>query len=305
MSKVVLRSEQRRVPVHRWLRVPAPGRALGILLLVGVIALLRPFGPGTGRVPWLGPEPPPELADAARMLGQLLLCVAAVVALRREGVRSALRELGLAGGPARGALLGLASTIPLLAGFAIGGGPRSIITVGGLLSGAVAVPLSEEILFRGLLFRHLHQRLRWRFWPAALTAGGVYAFTYLGQARHAGFGPLGTSALLCVALAFSCFSAWLFVRWGWDLWMAIGFHASANLWGVLFYAGDTLLGQGPALPTVLVGGAIAVGLSLLGTRERDPVRLHEARRRRSAVRTPFRSRTPEATFPAEPERERS
>ncbi len=249
------------------LRVPAPGRALGVLLLVLIIVSLRVLAEGAGRVAWVGPAAPARLRDAVGMAAQVVLALGAVMALRRTGPAGALRELGLLGDPARGALLGFAATIPVLVGFAVAGGVRPGIGPVSLLVAAVAVPLSEDVLFRGLLFRQLRQRLRWRFWPASGTAAIAFAATYLVQAGAAGLGIAGTVGLLAVAWSYGVLAAWLFERWHWDLWMALGFHAFANLWGSLFDAGPTILGRGPALAAVLLGGAIAVGLSLLGTRD--------------------------------------
>ena len=67
-----------------------------------------------------------------------------------------------------------------------------------LLYGGFLVPLSEELLFRGLLFRWLRQRLD--FWPAALISAAAFGLA------HIRFDQMVVAGLLGLPLA------WLYER---------------------------------------------------------------------------------------------
>ncbi len=89
-----------------------------------------------------------------------------------------------------------------------------------LLLGAVAVPIAEEFLFRGILFRWM--RDKWSFWPAALGSAAVFAVLH---PPAAGSAPM--IFLIGVALAY------LYEKSG-SLWPSMILHAVNNGVGILF-----------------------------------------------------------------------
>jgi membrane protease YdiL (CAAX protease family) len=98
-------------------------------------------------------------------------------------------------------------------GLAFGGGVAMIAT----LAGAVVIaPVTEEVVFRGVLFVTLRRRLAWPL-AAALSA---CAFALL----H-GYGPVGFASVWWSGFVW----AWAYERTR-SLWPAIAAHAFGNLW---------------------------------------------------------------------------
>lgn len=84
----------------------------------------------------------------------------------------------------------------------------------------LAAPVSEELFFRGLLFRSL--RSRFAFWPAALISGLAFGAVHVVDGSWF-FVPI----MFFVGIAF----AWLYDRWNRIL-VPIAAHATFNVVGV-------------------------------------------------------------------------
>lgn len=192
-------------PVHKLPRASTPLGAplrggdilrtifLGIALFAGAILLLRQLIPGE--------------ADSAARINVLIGSFAAwtfawlaaiwFVFVRGRGMRFA--DLGYTIADRRWALMGVGTgfgalpvafvvaallrpalgsdTMPSLLQYFGSAGQFTIfhaLTI--LLYGGFLVPLSEELLFRGLLFRWLRQRLD--FWPAAFVSAAVFGVAH-------------------------------------------------------------------------------------------------------------------------------
>ena len=139
---------------------------------------------------------------AAAWVGAYLILLAWRAALL------ALEALGLPVGA-----LAEGNAIPIEAGY----GLPTIALIG--VTVAVAAPLGEELLFRGLLFRGM--RGYWRFGPAALASGALFGLF------HANPGVIVPFALIGVLFA------WAYERTG-SLWTPLGAHGGVN--GVSFAA---------------------------------------------------------------------
>ena len=104
----------------------------------------------------------------------------------------------------------------------------------------VIAPLAEEVIFRGYIFRALRNRLD--VWPAAITAGALFA------AAHLGWVPI---AFIVPTIAFGIGMCLLY-HWTGSLYPGIAVHAFINA-----------IPLGPALhwtwqtPVLLVGSTIA------------------------------------------------
>lgn len=109
---------------------------------------------------------------------------------------------------------------PLVVSFSAHRGVEAIVL--DLLTGAAIAPLSEETLYRGIVFAGLAQRLP--FLPAALISGLLFAVPH-------GIGVLAPILVLGTGLA------WIYVRTG-TLWAPILAHALVNAisLGILFIA---------------------------------------------------------------------
>ncbi len=123
-----------------------------------------------------------------------------------------------------------------------------------LLVGAIA-PLSEEVLFRGVVLRSLLDR--WRMWPAVLVSSAVFALFHVHPIHMLIALPLGIAA------------GWAMARTG-SLWPAVAVHAAAN---TLAVGGHWLAPELDAAPWWAVAPAIvvlALGATLLGPAKPEP-----------------------------------
>lgn len=171
----------------------------------------------TGRVSWqeLGWVPVRSgwLALAA------LTCVAIYVVM--IGVQSVLRAIS------GGIEIGMLPEAFVLF-------PRSVFGfLGSLVFGAVAVPIAEEFLFRGLLFRWM--RDRWGFSVGAVASALVFA---LAHPPAAGSAPM----IFLIGLAL----AYFYERSG-SLWPSMVLHGVNNGIGILFIYVALSLGSAPTL----------------------------------------------------------
>lgn len=201
----------------------------------------------------------PQLPTVLWKATQLPLVLLVTMLLLPGGVHRALRSLGVDRGFVRGIGWTFVGTLPALMGFALLGRPHLALSWA-LVMTAVASPLSEELLFRGFFFRQLYERAHWPFWLATLANAVPFALGHLYQAREIGAGLLGAAGILLITAIGAAFSAWLFARWSWNLWPAIGFHAFMNLWAHVFGMGESVVSTPLAIPfmAAAVIGTIAV-----------------------------------------------
>ena len=197
---------------------------------------------------------------------QVVLTVLVVMATYRIDVRGAARELGL--GPRVGQSLALAFVITLPMLLLVALATRSLapdLNGAVLIRTAVASAVSEELLYRGYLFRQLYRRAGWPFWLAALVNALPFAAGHLYQAE--GRGLAGFAEVMAYMSVVAAFTAWVFTRWGDDTWLLIGVHGLANLWWALFVGDDTSRLYGWLQYAVLVALVVpAVLLTLLRRR---------------------------------------
>ncbi|HEV8254540.1 MAG TPA: CPBP family intramembrane glutamic endopeptidase [Vicinamibacteria bacterium] len=218
----------------------------------------------------------PHWAGMGVKAAQALLCVLGLVLAHRVGLRGALRELGLAAPVLAGLMVGLGVSLPMLIGLGLTYEPSRHLAAERLLKAAVVSPFAEEVLFRGYLFRQLYRRAGWSL--AAATAVSALAFG-LSHAPVVAAGPgVVVAAELLVTTAGGALFAWLFARWGDNLWVPIGLHGGMNLWWDVFAVDNTAIGGLPANAVRGLTVVFAVVVAVL-----FPRRLAEALRRRAAV----------------------
>jgi membrane protease YdiL (CAAX protease family) len=164
------------------------------------------------------------------LLKVLLWAIPSVIIVRlayRRSLGGALAELGLGESPARGYLFGMTAALPVLVGLPFEG-PLHIklsAVVGTVLLG----PFTEEVLFRGLLFRQLYRRAGRRPLRAMTISALAFGAAHLSNVDLVGWtsvvpaaGEVGMTAL--GGLLF----AWVAYRWD-SLWPAVGLHTFMNL----------------------------------------------------------------------------
>ena len=196
----------------------------------------------------------------------VVLAVAGAMMAHRIRPREALREVGLACAPGRALALAFLAAAPMFLAFALFSGVNPCMELLYLWMTAVVSPISEEVLFRGYLFRQLYERARWPLWAAVLMNVVPFAWGHLNQADRAGMDLGGFAMVFLITGAGAALFAWLFVRWNYNLWFVIGLHGLMNLWWYVFAVDDTAVGDTVANVARLLTAGAAVLLTLNGDR---------------------------------------
>jgi membrane protease YdiL (CAAX protease family) len=150
-----------------------------------------------------------------------------------------LKPLGLQGNIFKAVLASFIFTIPMFAGSAV----MSNFTFG--ISGerfwfyCVFAAFFEELYYRAVFFGQLYKKTRLGFLPALFFSALVFASLHLYQSND--FYTL-------IGIFFTTFLgaglfAWLYVEWGYNLWVSISMHFFMNLSWELFSISDNALGN--------------------------------------------------------------
>jgi membrane protease YdiL (CAAX protease family) len=165
-----------------------------------------------------------------KALGAVLIAaavIAAYKALKRWVEREDDRELNLSGAPRElglgllaGAALFTAATgmVALLGGFEVQG-LRGTGQLWSMLAIAVLSGTFEEVLFRGILFRHIETMLG--SWAALAITSALFGMAHLGNPNATWFAAFAIAVEAGVMLG----AAFMLTR---RLWLAIGIHAAWN-----------------------------------------------------------------------------
>jgi membrane protease YdiL (CAAX protease family) len=166
---------------------------------------------------------------------------------------------GAAGALGRGALLGILMCGAVIASIALGGGYRvdgtgSVTAAVGMLGLAVVAGTTEELLFRGVLFRIIEER--GGTWIALLVTAVLFGGMHLANPNATVWG----AAAIAISAGGMLGAAYVATR---TLWLPIGLHlgwnfATAGIFGTEV-SGTTsepgLLDGVTSGPTLLSGGA--------------------------------------------------
>lgn len=132
----------------------------------------------------------------------------------------------------------------------------------------VGAPWCEELGFRGLAVGALLRCCGWRFWPAALLPALLFGLAHFGQGRT----PAEVLGVVAITGAGGGLFAWLYVRWGFNLWSPLCIHAGLNTLWLAFDLGTNAVGGqlGNVLRVGVIAGAIV--LTLRGAPRADSLR---------------------------------
>jgi len=173
-------------------------------------------------------------------LGWLLFCLGGLWVAYRMGPRAAITELGLAAPVFRGLGIALLASLPMLVVLLLVSRNPMQFVPQTMLSSVLLAAVTEEILFRGYLFRQLYRRAGWHFVPAVLVTGLLFGLAHIGYALRGGvLEVLGVAGITTLGGAFF---SWLFVRWDNNLWVPIGMHLFMNAWWELFAVSTNAIG---------------------------------------------------------------
>lgn len=204
-------------------RIVAFPLSLAVIEFVAITAVAVAIGRGWEKL-GLSPNTP------QKALGAVLIAVAVIAvykALKRWVEREEDRELALPGagrelglGLLAGAAVFSAATgvVALLGGFEVLGlrGTGQLWT---MLAIAVFSGTFEEVLFRGILFRHIEAMLG--SWAALAITAALFGMAHLGNANASWFAAFAIAVEAGLMLG----AAFMLTR---RLWLAIGIHAAWN-----------------------------------------------------------------------------
>ncbi|MFE9749953.1 CPBP family intramembrane glutamic endopeptidase [Saccharothrix saharensis] len=207
-----------------------------------------------------------------------VLAVLAYTWVVRRTERRAPAEVapgGAVGATGRGVLVGVAMCGAVIANIAFLGGYRidgfgSLTGAAALFGFMAAAAVTEELLFRGVLFRIVEQRIG--TWIALALTGAVFGLAHLPNPNATAWG----ATAIAIEAGFMLAAAYAATR---TLWLPIGLHfgwnfALAGIFGAEVSGNDTATGLLDATltgPTWLTGGgfgpegsvyAVAAGAAL-------------------------------------------
>lgn len=208
------------------------------------------------------------LGYGAQFLVPLLLAAAL------SGPGRALDALGLDRSIPVALAAALAATLPLPIGYAVIASfapPDDIVAVA--MRGSVLPGIAEEVLYRAFLFGFLFRFAGWGFLPAALVGAALFGGAHLYQGAN-----FAESAAVFAITAFGAvWFAWLYVEWGYNVWVPAAFHVLMNLYWDLFAIDDTALGPTTAIWLRLAVIAVSVAMTIVLQKRRGRARVVRGR----------------------------
>lgn len=179
------------------------------------------------------------------------------------GPARALDSLGLNRSMLTGLKVGLAGTALLPIGYALiapWAPPDDILVVA--VRGSVLPGVAEEVLYRAFLFGFLFRFVGWGFLPAALVGAMLFGGAHLYQ----GEALADSAAIFAITALGALWFAWLYVEWGYNLWVPAAFHVLMNLYWELFAIADTALGPTAAIVLRLAVIVVSVVITVMVAR---------------------------------------
>lgn len=179
-----------------------------------------------------------------------------------HGFKKIASEAGLANRAGEGLLTGLVGTLPMLLGAGLLVGFEVRFDWAGILAGCLLAAVGEEILYRAMLFGQLFRHARWGFVWAGTASALIFATGHLYQ----GNAPAELVGILLVTFLGGLWFSWLYVEWGYNLWVPMGYHFFMNLSWQLFDVSDNALGTWA--PNVFRAATIVLSIVLTFRRKR-------------------------------------
>ena len=132
-----------------------------------------------------------------------------------------------------------------------------------IFKGAILPAVFEELAFRALIFGALFRYCRWPFWPAVLINGIVFGLAHLYQANDL------QEAFITFAVTFigAIWFAWLYVKWGYNLYIPIFLHMLMNLSWIIFEVSRGAAGNTVANVARLITMLVSIIITFHYTRQ--------------------------------------
>lgn len=217
-------------------RVP---RWLVAILTLSVFAIVERMGFALFREVAGGWQGYPRMAALAVLGYGAYLLFPLGLAAALFGPARAFSALGLDRSILAGLKIGLVGTCVLPLGYAATAAfAPAADPLYEALRGAILPGIAEEFLFRAFLFGFLFRFAGWGFLPAALVGAAIFGAGHLYQ----GEALLDSAAVFAITALGGLWFAWLYVEWGYNVWVPAAFHVLMNLYWGLFAISETALG---------------------------------------------------------------
>ena len=132
------------------------------------------------------------------------------------------------------------------------------------LRSAILPGIGEEVLFRAFLFGFLFRFAGWGFLPAALLGAVIFGAGHLDQGK----GVLDSAAVFAITGIGAIWFAWLYVEWGYNIWVPAAFHVLMNFYWDWFTISDTAVGPVAANALRLAVILLSILITILAARRR-------------------------------------
>lgn len=168
--------------------------------------------------------------------------------------RNLLETWGIRQGFGQGLRMAFLFTLPMLLGYGALNQFKPHFDLNNIVYGILLAPIFEELLYRGFLFGQLYRYGGWGFLPAGLLNALIFASLHLYQAVDFN-SAIGIFAVTAMG---GLWFAWLYVEWGYNLWISIFLHLFMNAWWIVFAMGDNAAGG--LYANIFRGFAIALSI---------------------------------------------
>jgi uncharacterized protein len=172
-------------------------------------------------------------------------------------------SLGFKGSPWRALLFAVICTIPMFAGYAyMAGGLAAGLSFTVLVTNNLLAGVFEETYFRGFLFGQLFRGTRLGFLPAIIFCSVLFASGHLYQSTD----PKVLFGILCTTFLGSILFAWLYVEWGYNIWVPMFLHSLMDTSWYIFDTSANALGGVGANVFRLITVLLAIALTVIQKR---------------------------------------
>jgi hypothetical protein len=202
--------------------------------------------------PWL-----PAAAWRFLLRGALYVALPLLVLALLHGSRNAIAEAGLATRAGAGICIGLLGALPMLLGAGLLAGFQFTFDAGSIFYGCFMAAVGEEILYRGFLFGQLYRHAGWGFVAAGLANALIFGAGHLYQG-HDLASWLGVYAVTFMG---GLWFSWLYVEYGYNLWVPLSYHFFMNLSWSIFDVSDGALGS--LAPNLFRAATIALSIVMV------------------------------------------
>jgi membrane protease YdiL (CAAX protease family) len=191
-----------------------------------------------------------------------------------HGFKKMRTEAGLADRALEGIRTGFVGTLPMLLGAGLLVGFKMDFDPAGILVGCLLAAVGEELLYRAMLFGQLFRHARWGFLWAGMASAVIFGAGHLYQGNDAA----SLIGVFIVTFMGGMWFAWLYVEWGYNLWVPMSYHFFMNLSWNIFDVSDNALGAWA--PNVFRAATIALSIVLTLRRKRQMGEALEVKGRR-------------------------